>query len=129
MAYSKVSTAQYDEVNLMIERFQKLNKPFEFNANTSLAKLVTTNNEYKAAIDTKNATLAQADEDTLVLSEKDSALAKMRISFRIQIGDLYGKDSDEYVWAGGVRQSEALEKAKATRLERAKAEEEKKKTP
>jgi N-acetylneuraminic acid mutarotase len=127
MAYSKVSTAQYDEINLMIERFQKLNKPFEFNENTSLAKLIAINAEYKAAIDAKNTSLEQVDKDTAKLNEKDSALTKIRSSFRMQIGDLYGKDSDEYVWAGGIRQSEALEKAKATRLERLKAEEEKNK--
>lgn len=127
MAYSKVSTAQYDEVTLMIERFQKLNKPFEFNENTSLAKLIAKTAAYKAAIDAKNATLEQADKDTATLNEKDSELTKIRSSFKMQIGDLYGKDSDEYVWAGGVRQSEALEKAKATRLERLKAEEDKNK--
>ncbi|MBL7816987.1 MAG: hypothetical protein JNL70_18330 [Saprospiraceae bacterium] len=120
MAYTQVSTTQHDDIQLMIERFQKLNLPFEFNDKTSLAILIAKNKAYKASIEKKNATLEQADADTLDLKEKEADVVKARSSFRTQIGELYGKDSDEYVWAGGVRQSESIEKAKATRMENSK---------
>ena len=41
-------------------------------------------------------------------------------------GILKGKESDEYVFAGGIRQSEVVEKQQATRKENQKTEEEKK---
>lgn len=120
MAIPQVLKAQIEEVDLIIERFSKLNKPLVFNENTSLATLIAKRTQLNDAIDNRNAKATEFSESIVQMNDSDKDLIKNKSSFLVQVGQVYGKDSDEYVWAGGTRQSESLEKAKNTRLEKAK---------
>ena len=127
MATPLVSKGHIDEVDLIIERFNKLSKPVVFNENTSLALLIARRNQAHAAIEDRNDKATQLDASIVVMNNSDKELSKIQSAFLLQVGAVYGKNSDEYVWAGGVRQSEAIEKAKLTRQEKLKAELEQKK--
>ena len=120
MAIPQVLKAQIEEVDLIIERFSKLNKPLVFNENTSLATLIAKRTQLNDAIDNRNAKATEFSESIVQMNDSDKDLIKNKSSFLVQVGQVYGKDWDEYVWEGGTRQSESLEKAKNTRLEKAK---------
>ncbi len=127
MATPLVSKGHIDEVDLIIGRFNKLSKPLVFNENTSLALLIAKRNQALNAIEDRNAKATQFDAAIGTMNNSDKELSKMQSSFLLQVGDFYGKNSDEYVWAGGVRQSDAIERAKLTRQEKLKADVEQKK--
>ena len=122
MAYPQVSTTHYDEVKLMIDRFSKINDPLVFNENTSLAIVTAKNEKLGVTVKAQNEAAANLDTCTESYWQSDDELTKAVSSFRIQVGERYGKESDEYVWAGGVRPSEVRAKAAMTREAKKKKE-------
>ena len=111
-----------EEVDLTIERFEKLEKPVVFNENCSTAILKTHNDEYKAALVEAAAATKALEAARTKRKEKLTQLIQSKSSFLVQAGQKFTKNSDEYEWAGGTRQSEAIEKGRITRIERIQAE-------
>jgi hypothetical protein len=127
MAILKVEKTACDKVQKTIDRFSKIDAQLAYDSNTSLAHLVTAKNKLEGAIDARNAAATAFDAAILAMNDADAELSKLVSSFLILTGNRFTKDSDEYVWAGGTRQSEAIEKAKMTRLDKKKAKEEEEK--
>ena len=125
MAYKKLSFDSYNEEALRIERLKRFGNPFQYANGINLAALQAANEEVNKAIKAKNAQLDIIDPLTeaynIALDKRD----KLLINFRGCIGSTIGKDSDEYVTAGGVRQSEVTEKQQQTREANKKAADEK----
>ncbi|MBL7818247.1 MAG: hypothetical protein JNL70_24765 [Saprospiraceae bacterium] len=128
MAYKKVSTDNYEAAKLKIERLKRFNDPFAYTAAISLAAYEKTTNDYKVAIDAKNAGLVAIDELTIDLNAKAAAYEKAEADLRLFIGRDKGLESDEYVAAGGIRQSEIIAQQQKTREANKKASEDKDKT-
>ena len=122
MAYTKLTLDHYDEVMTILNRLAKLNDPLIYGAKVSLAYAQLATEEIKTLTLAKNDLLEQADkltvEITNALKKSEDALSALRTS----IGIDKGKDSDEYVFAGGTRQSDIIAKGKATREEKKKQE-------
>ena len=122
MAYTKSTLDHYDESMTIINRLAKLNDPMNYGSKVSLAYAQTTTEDIKTLTLAKNGFLEQADKLTVeianAIKKSDDALSALRTS----IGIDKGKDSDEYAFAGGIRQSDIIAKGKATREEKKKQE-------
>jgi hypothetical protein len=122
MAYSKNSFTHYDDNMEFINRLAKLNNPFIYGKNISLAVARASSEEEKRLIQLKHDLLDQADavglQITAAAKTADTDLANLRNS--IGMDDDFGKESDEYVFAGGIRPSEIAEKRKITQSNKKK---------
>lgn len=127
MAFPVVLKTYVEKVNKTIETFSKYHPGIVYTHETSLDMLITKRDAYDAAIDNRNAAAVVFDKSIVAMSKAEAELSKVESSFLTQTGDRFTKNSDEYVWAGGTRQSEANEKRKATfeenqRLEKERSE-------
>jgi hypothetical protein len=122
MAILQVEKTHYEKVQKTIERFGKISPPVVYDDNTSLALLTAANTKLNDAIDARNAAAVVLSNSISAMNDADDELTKLESSFRLLTGNRFGRESDEYVWAGGTRQSEGIEKAKLTRLEKQKTQ-------
>jgi hypothetical protein len=115
MAYTKISLSHYDDNMLIVNRLAKVNSPFVYGENVSLDITRASCEEEKRLILLKHSLLDQADalgpQITAAAKKADDDVANLRNS----IGIDKGRNSDEYVFAGGTRQSDIAEKSKTTR--------------
>ena len=127
MAYVKLSFDHYDSNMKIVNRLAKIDPTLDFGNGISLAAALTAAEKEKNAYTAKNAALDVADargvEASAAAKEFDDILAQIKTLY----GIIKGKESDEYVFAGGIRQSEVIEKQQAKRKENQQTEEEKKK--
>lgn len=128
MAYSKNSFTHYDDNMEIINRLAKLNNPFIYGKNISLAVARSSSEEEKRLIQLKNDLLDQADalSPQIIVAAKtaDTDVSNLRNS--IGMDDDFGKESDEYVFAGGIRPSDIVEKRKITQSNKKKGGDDKK---
>ena len=127
MAYTRLTLDHYEANMKTLSFLAKLNIPLDFGNGISLANALAAQEEEKVEVLAKNVLLDQLDEASAKVTTKakkaDEIMSKIRNSIKIH----YGADSDEYVMAGGIRQSEIIAQQRATREENKRLEEEKKK--
>ena len=106
MAFNKVEPDYYNDRKHVVEQLKRFNDPFEFSKDVSLAAQEAAVEDirlkdaaYNAAIDATEA--ARTARLAAVDKEKQVSTA-----LRTCIAGVKGKNSDEYVAAGGKRQSE-----------------------
>ncbi len=114
MAFPVVSKTYVEKINKVVSLFSKYHPGIVFSTETSLDILKAKKDAYDLAIDVRNAAAIAFNNSILVVNSTEAELSKAESSFLVQAGERFTKDSDEYVWAGGTRQSEANEKRKAT---------------
>ena len=114
MAFPIVLKTYVEKINKVVSLFSKYHPDIVFNTDTSLAILKAKRDAYDQAINVRNETAIAFNNAILVVNTTEAELSKAESSFLVQVGERFTKDSDEYVWAGGTRQSEANEKRKAT---------------
>lgn len=114
MAFPVVLKTYVDKINKIISQFSKYHPDIVYNTDISLSILVAKKNAYDQAIDARNEAAIAFNNAILVMNSAEAELSKAESSFLVQTGERFSKNSDEYVWAGGTRQSEANEKRKAT---------------
>jgi hypothetical protein len=115
MAYTQVSLDHHDENMVIVNRLEKVNKPFIYGENISLAHVRNACTEEKRLIEEKNALLKQADalgiQIAIAVKKTDTYMSNLRNS----IGMDYGRNSDEFGFADGVLLADIIEKSKMTR--------------
>lgn len=124
MAFPVVLKTYIEKINKTIETFSKYHPGIIYTSETSLDTLITKKNAYEAAIDARNDAAIVFSNTITAMYKAESELSKVDSSFLTQTGDRFTKNSDEYVWAGGTRQSDANEKRKATFEENQRLEKE-----
>ena len=115
MSYLKVDFKLYEAHKKRVLLLSKLNNKFAYSTETSLASYDAAVEFVRKAAEAKN---AQVEILNQVTEDYEHAVAKMEkilAHLRTLIGVDKGKDSDEYVFAGGTRLSDALAQAKRTR--------------
>lgn len=129
MAFPVVLKTYVDKINKITTLFDKYHPDIVYKPDVSLSSLKAAKLVYEQAVDERN-------EAAVILSDKIAAmylaqgnLSKQESSFLLLTGEQFTKDSNEYVWAGGIRRSDALEKRRLTveenqRLAKQQAEEE-----
>jgi hypothetical protein len=126
MAYTKVSLDHYNDNIEIVNRLAKVNNTFVYGDNISLAITRAACEEENRLIQLKHDLLEQADAiGPQIIAAAKKADANMS-NLRNSIGMQYGKDSDEYVFAGGIRKSDIIEKGKTTRQNNKKGSDDKK---
>lgn len=127
MAYAKLTFDHYEANMKILNRLAKIDPTLDFGNGISLAAALAAGDKERKAYTAKNEALDVADakgiEASAAAKEFDDILGRIKNLY----GIIKGKESDEYVFAGGIRQSEVIEKQQTTRKENQKAEEEKKK--
>ena len=127
MAYSKITDARYKEEKDVVKRLSNFKTDFAFSDKVSLTILSDAIDDMEAKRLEKNATLAQAELETIAYAAAVAKVEEIKAAMRGYIVLTKDKNCDEYVILGGARQSEVLALQQQTREENKKAAEEKKK--
>ena len=127
MAYSKITDARYKEEKDVVTRLSNFKTDFAFSDKVSLSVLSDAIEDMEAKRLKKNATLDQADLDTIAYAAAVAKVEEIKAAMRGYVVLTKDKNCDEYVILGGARQSEVLAQQQQTREENRKAAEEKKK--
>ncbi|MBL7817935.1 MAG: hypothetical protein JNL70_23200 [Saprospiraceae bacterium] len=117
MAYVKIPDAYYKACKAKIERLMRFNNPFKYTEDISLAGYVDVVERLNMATIERNEAAANLDAKTITYNQLVAEEASFESSLRNMIGNdkKLGRNSDEYVAAGGVRQSDITAQAQQTR--------------
>jgi hypothetical protein len=115
MSYYKVDFKLYDEHKKRVLLLSKLQETFVYSKDTSLASYQAAVEAVRRAGEAKNTQLELLVKATDDYNAAVAYLEKQHSNLRTLIGVDKGKNSDEYVFAGGVRQSEVVAQAQQTR--------------
>lgn len=122
MAFPVVLKTYVEKIKLMTDRFTKAHAGLVYNDDISLSQLIAKALKYEASIDARNAAAIAFSNSIDTMNQEEAELSKMESAFLMLTGIRFTKDSDEYVWAGGIRQSDANEKRKMTVIENQRLE-------
>jgi hypothetical protein len=114
MAFPVVLKTYVEKISKIIVTFSKYHPGLVYTPETSLAVLIEKRDILDKLIDIRNEYAIKFSDSIMDVSKAEADLAKVESSFLTQTGDRFTKNSDEYVWAGGTRQSEAVEKRRVT---------------
>ncbi|AFY35754.1 hypothetical protein [Calothrix sp. PCC 7507] len=87
-----------------------------FDDNCNLQNLTQTIQEFRTALDAYNAALTMLDSSKTKVDEMEKILSSLSDKMLTGVGFKYGRNSNEYELAGGVRESERIRKSRLTRL-------------
>nr|WP_267871595.1 hypothetical protein [Nostoc sp. CHAB 5715] len=87
-----------------------------FNDTYNLQNLTQLIDNFHNMLDDYNAAIAMIDSSRKKLDEMEKNLSQVSDKMLMGVGFKYGKNSDEYELAGGVRDSERIRKSRLTRL-------------
>jgi hypothetical protein len=124
MGYKKLNPERYNERKNIVDRLKRLNEPFAYGDDVSLATYEAAVERVKVTMEAKNAKLSEVDLATDAYNEACALEDQLLKALRNCIGGVKGRNSDEYVIAGGTRLSDILTQQQETRENKKKAAEE-----
>ena len=127
MAYKKLTFERVEASKLVISRLKRFGLSFKYADAVSLEAFEAAVEAENRATAKKNAQLDLVDAATQEVNAASATTEKTLAALRVCIGAAEGRDSDAYVAAGGIRQSDIVAQQKATKEENRKATEGKKK--
>jgi len=89
-----------------LERIKAIDPLPNFGTGFGIADYEANLNELRACLGSYNTAIAATDQFLTQLKMKEKSTRDMRERILTAIAFIYGKDSDEYVAAGGIRKSE-----------------------
>lgn len=89
-----------------LERINAIDPPPNFGTGFSIADYETSLNELRLVLGSYNTAIGTVDQLLTQLKMKEKGIRDKRERVLTAIAFIYGKDSDEYVAAGGIRKSE-----------------------
>ncbi|MBK9580741.1 MAG: hypothetical protein IPO48_02065 [Saprospiraceae bacterium] len=89
-----------------LERIKAIDPPPNFGTGFSIADYETSLNELRLVLGSYNTAIGTVDQLLTQLKMKEKGIRDKRERVLTAIAFIYGKDSDEYVAAGGIRKSE-----------------------
>jgi hypothetical protein len=129
MSYLKVDFKLYDEHKKRVILLRKLNNAFAYSKETSLASYDAAVEGVRIAAEAKNAQIEILNKATSDYNDAVVQMEKALANLRTLIGVDKGKDSDEFVFAGGTRQSDIIAQAQLTRKQNEAAQKAKENLP
>jgi len=100
------SSATLEIARRRLERLKSITPIPDFGVGFTISDYETEINNLALLEATYNTTVSSLDAQLSEIRVKEKALRDMRERMLSSIAFLYGKDSDEYVAAGGIRKSE-----------------------
>lgn len=89
-----------------LERIRAIDPLPNFGTGFSIDDYETSLNELRSILGSYNTSIGAADQLLTQLKMKERSIRDLRERVLTAIAFIYGKDSDEYVAAGGIRKSE-----------------------
>jgi len=89
-----------------LERLKSINPPLQSNEGISITDYETSINQLESMEATYNTSVSDLDSQLSAIKTKEKSIRDQRERMLQFVAAKFGKDSDEYVAAGGIRKSE-----------------------
>jgi hypothetical protein len=116
MPRQKRSSRILEKAQFRVAGLKAIDPNLNFDETCNLKNLTQLIEQFHNMLDDYNAAIAQIDSSRKKLDELEKTLSKVSDKMVVGVGFKYGKNSNEYELAGGVRDSERIRKSRLTRL-------------
>ncbi|OUL35607.1 hypothetical protein [Nostoc sp. 106C] len=105
-----------EKAQLRSARLKAINPKMDFGDACDLENMMQQMEKLRGKLETYNSALAVVESTRIEIEEMEKSLGNLSERMLLGVGCKYGKDSSEYMMAGGVRKSDRIRKGTATRL-------------
>ncbi|WP_427161857.1 hypothetical protein ACQFX9_09920 [Aliinostoc sp. HNIBRCY26] len=116
MPRKKRSSRILEKAEFRVAGLKAIDPNLTFDNTCNLQNLTQLINQFHNMLDDYNAAIAMIDSSKKKLDEMEKNLGQISDKMLMGVGFKYGKNSNEYEIAGGVRDSERVRKSRLTRL-------------
>ncbi|BBD63955.1 hypothetical protein NIES4072_23890 [Nostoc commune NIES-4072] len=116
MTRRKRSSRILEKAEFRVAGLKAINPNINFDDTHNLQNLTQLIDNFHTVLDDYNAAIAMIDSSRNKLDEMEKTLSQVSDKMLTWVGCKYGKNSNEYELAGGVRDSERIRKSRLTRL-------------
>ncbi|MEH1829402.1 hypothetical protein FD723_10835 [Nostoc sp. C052] len=116
MPRKKRSSRILEKAEFRVAGLKAIDPNINFNDTYNLQNLTQLIDNFHNMLDDYNAAIAMIDSSRKKLDEMEKTLSQVSDKMLMGVGFKYGKNSNEYELAGGVRDSERIRKSRLTRL-------------
>ncbi|MBD2199916.1 MULTISPECIES: hypothetical protein [Calothrix] len=121
MARQKLTSRILEKAKARAMGLQAIDPNISFGDACDLQKMMQLIETLSQKLDAHNQALEVVDTSTTELNVMEKSLNQLSQRILLGVACRYGNDSSEYKIAGGVRKSDRIRKARATRIKKAKA--------
>ncbi|MHC0061430.1 hypothetical protein ACWATR_00695 [Nostoc sp. UIC 10890] len=116
MPRRKRSSRILEKAEFRVAGLKAIDPKINFDDTYNLQNLTQLIDSFHNMLDEYNAAIAMIDSSRKKLDEMEKTLSQVSDKMLMGVGFKYGKNSNEYELAGGVRDSERIRKSRLTRL-------------
>ncbi|MBW4564120.1 MAG: hypothetical protein KME32_23860 [Mojavia pulchra JT2-VF2] len=116
MPRAKRSSRVLEKAQLRVSGLKAINPNIDFGDANSLQNMIQKIEQLRAKLDAHNTALAVIHAYRSDIEQLEKNLSALCEKMLLAVAVKYGKDSQEYVMAGGVRKSDRIRKSTITRL-------------
>ncbi|MBW4568614.1 MAG: hypothetical protein KME31_11485 [Tolypothrix carrinoi HA7290-LM1] len=116
MSRRKRSSRILEKAEFRVAGLKAIDPNIKFDDTCNLQSLTQLIEQFHNMLDDYNAAIAMIDSSKKKLDEMEKTLSQISDKMLMGVGFKYGKNSNEYELAGGVRDSERIRKSRLTRL-------------
>jgi hypothetical protein len=116
MPRRKRSSRILEKAEFRVAGLKAIDPNINFDDTYNLQNLTQLIDNFHNMLDDYNVAIAMIDSSRKKLDEMEKALSQVSDKMLTGVGFKYGKNSNEYELAGGVRDSERIRKSRLTRL-------------
>ncbi len=116
MPRRKRSSRILEKAEFRVAGLKAIDPSINFDNTYNLQNLTQLIDNFHNMLDDYNAAIAMIDSSKKKLDEMEKTLSQVSDKMLMGVGFKYGKNSNEYELAGGVRDSERIRKSRLTRL-------------
>jgi hypothetical protein len=116
MPRRKRSSRILEKAEFRVAGLKAIDQNINFDDTHNLQNLNQLIENFHNTLDDYNAAIAMIDSSRKKLDEMEKNLSQLSDKMLMGVGFKYGKNSNEYELAGGVRDSERIRKSRLTRL-------------
>ncbi|MEH1969042.1 MULTISPECIES: hypothetical protein [unclassified Nostoc] len=116
MTRRKRSSRILEKAEFRVAGLKAIDPKINFDDTHNLQNLTQLIDNFHNVLDDYNAAIAMIDSSRKKLDEMEKTLSQVSDKMLMGVGFKYGKNSNEYELAGGVRDSERIRKSRLTRL-------------
>ncbi|MEH2370782.1 hypothetical protein [Nostoc sp.] len=116
MTRRKRSSRILEKAEFRVAGLKAIEPKINFDDTYNLQNLTQLIDNFHNMLDEYNAAIAMIDSSRKKLDEMEKTLSQVSDKMLMGVGFKYGKNSNEYELAGGVRDSERIRKSRLTRL-------------
>ncbi|MBW4645840.1 MAG: hypothetical protein KME23_23115 [Goleter apudmare HA4340-LM2] len=116
MPRQKRTSRILEKAEFRVAGLKAIDPNITFDDKCNLENLTQTIDEFRSVLDAYNAALAAVDSSKTKVDEMEKILGNISDKMLMGVGFKYGRNSNEYELAGGVRDSERIRKSRLTRM-------------